>query len=765
VSLFSVAMTKDFTKNLGVLRKGGRVDAHKKVCAALTEANLYGRITLERTHHGEDRLPDCEKYDLGGGYRLVVQMVDTDKGHRAFLFVGSHDDAEYWIERHRNYRWVRRESDNTLDFVQITPSDRSEPPLLAVDLSAPSHLSDAPLLADLDDRLLQEICADPSFREYVRAVTRSDWERDGNGVLRHIESRGNLQLACLFCDLFTHAYDNRPDLLRLRAERECGAASVAPNVDVAEAMLSPANSERYLTWDDSDEVPAIENWQEWMLFLHPTQRDVATRDYDGPARLRGVSGSGKTCVMIHRARHLAKKYAAPVAVLTLTGSTCKLLDRMLRDLCGAEIARIETHTLSAFVKDVLDRHHPRGNRWYRFPSAQESDQIRREVLNAVFQSPEVLSSTINFMPDKEEFIWDVLQYVRTRLPAESYNEFLDGKAFLRHGALTHQVRKVVVEGCASLDKALEARHCLDNEGLVQEAFKLVAHAAATGTALPGRYRAILVDEVQDCTQMELRLLARLWTPDGEQIASASDGLFLVGDGAQTVYKKGFSLRQLGIDVTGRSEVLKKNYRNSREILEAAYSLVADYEYADVDEDSVRRPQSPDVASRRGDRPQIVLCKSRQDEAEEVAARVQQLLGEGVMAGQICVIGVSPDHRKHCSRMLAERGVRWVELRADADYDSEHVKVSTIESAKGHDFVAVFVVGVNRGLLPARGAEGVPSEEAREASRLYVAMTRATHYLTLTCSSGQHERPSEFLARIERFADQFRRTADGVVPVS
>ena len=103
-----VVYTKEFNKCLRDLLKIGKKgkDAVLRAPAAETEAGSKGRILSSRTHHGENRIPDAEKYNLGDGYRLVVQLVDGKKGIRAFLFAGDHDDAERWLQNHRDYRWV-----------------------------------------------------------------------------------------------------------------------------------------------------------------------------------------------------------------------------------------------------------------------------------------------------------------------------------------------------------------------------------------------------------------------------------------------------------------------------------------------------------------------------------------------------------------------------------------------------------------------------------------------------------------------------------
>ncbi|MCY1242564.1 ATP-dependent DNA helicase Rep [compost metagenome] len=96
-------------------------------------------------------------------------------------------------------------------------------------------------------------------------------------------------------------------------------------------------------------------------------------------------------------------------------------------------------------------------------------------------------------------------------------------------------------------------------------------------------------------------------------------------------------------------------------------------------------------------------------------------------------------------------MRTAELRNDVDYESDKVKISTIESAKGHEFSAVYIMGLVEGLLPANGIEA--SELPREASRLYVAMTRAREKLVMTYSLRNGQAASRFLTAIQRDCDE------------
>src|SRR3954468_16062658 len=61
-------------------------------------------------------------------------------------------------------------------------------------------------------------------------------------------------------------------------------------------------------------------------------------------------------------------------------------------------------------------------------------------------------------------------------------------------------------------------------------------------------------------------------------------LTLVGDGQQAIYPGGFSLLRMGLDVRGRSTVLRTNWRNTYAIWMAAQAFIAGEEVDDLDED-------------------------------------------------------------------------------------------------------------------------------------------------------------------------------------
>jgi superfamily I DNA/RNA helicase len=521
-------------------------------------------------------------------------------------------------------------------------------------------------------------------------------------------------------------------------------------------MLESQNSESFVTFDDPDD---LENFFEkhsladWMLFLHPEQKKIAERDFRGPARLRGVSGSGKTSVLVHRARYLAKKYRQPIFLVTLTESMRKLLDHLADSLCGVERKLLNTTTMSALARFVAEEV-ARSPMPYSIISDDREKLLVSEIVDRVRRHPDVSRTPLHSMShdDLWDFLNDEIAYVRSRLRSPDFDRYLDTQTFQRRGrglALNETSRRVVLEGIRFHDEQLATEGLLDHEGRVVEALNALDNPRQDFN----KARCILCDEVQDLSQLELALIGRLPTPAGEPIAVVENGLFLAGDGAQTIYKRGFSLRTLGIDVSNRSFTLKKNYRNTHEILKAAFGLVARYEFADVDEEDIVKPSAPEFAKRHGSRPTIVRCSSLVDEADTVATAVQTLLANGRTPGQICVVGPSVKTREEVQSALDRLKIAYTPLREDADYESERVKVSTIESAKGHEFGDVFIMGLVEGVLPKSGL--AESEIPREAARLYVAMTRARENLTISYSPWGSFAASRFLLAIQDDCDEKR----------
>ena len=153
--------------------------------------------------------------------------------------------------------------------------------------------------------------------------------------------------------------------------------------------------------------------------------------------------------------------------------------------------------------------------------------------------------------------------------------------------------------------------------------------------LDQRWDAVFVDEAHTFAPSWFRCcVAALKSPeDGD--------LMIVSDGSQSLYQRQkFSWKSVGIKAQGRTRKLNQNYRNTQEILSAAWNVVQSLstQDEDIDEDDVAFPiVEPRAALRTGQRPLLHLAANRQGEVESAIAQIQKLLTKGYEPKDIGII--------------------------------------------------------------------------------------------------------------------------------
>ncbi len=252
-----------------------------------------------------------------------------------------------------------------------------------------------------------------------------------------------------------------------------------------------------------------------------------------------------------------------------------------------------------------------------------------------------------------------------------------------------------------------------------------------------RYDAILIDEAHDFPSEWLKLAVSRLNPE-------TDSLFIVYDGAQNIYRRGFSFSKVGIKVRGRTRLLRTNYRNTRQIAEFATEFLGrgvrytEEELLRDDEGQLLEIVRPATSARTGSHPLLVQCERFREECAEAAARAKLWIERDHLPPQEILIvyvkkGATAGDERYVKALLGaldETGIAyewiardWRTKRAFRS-DSPTVKVSTIHSAKGLDFDTVVMVGVS--LLPS-------SETAADLERklVYIGLTRARRQLVVT----------------------------------
>ena len=101
-----------------------------------------------------------------------------------------------------------------------------------------------------------------------------------------------------------------------------------PAPDGADPFDHPDALRRFRVMRNIEELrEALEYpWEKWTIFLHPAQVGLVERKYNGPARVSGSAGTGKTVVALHRAAYLAKSNPeARILLTTFSGALANLL--------------------------------------------------------------------------------------------------------------------------------------------------------------------------------------------------------------------------------------------------------------------------------------------------------------------------------------------------------------------------------------------------------------------------------------------------------
>jgi len=107
------------------------------------------------TRYGEARIPNCIKFDLVRGYRLIAVM---GKQAISFLFVGSHDECDHWVRNNAGFEVPA--NNRTAGVLQVRgKTDEEKPPCPMQEQEAGVEADDydSALLRDLTDRDLREI--------------------------------------------------------------------------------------------------------------------------------------------------------------------------------------------------------------------------------------------------------------------------------------------------------------------------------------------------------------------------------------------------------------------------------------------------------------------------------------------------------------------------------------------------------------------------------------------------------------------------------
>ena len=489
---------------------------------------------------------------------------------------------------------------------------------------------------------------------------------------------------------------------------------VKPVAAIADPFEHPDAQRRFRLMTNVEELERALDypWEKWAVFLHPAQRQIVEKDYAGPFRVAGAAGTGKTIVAIHRAVFLARTNLDARILLTTFSDT-------LADVLRTKLRRLiynEPRLAERLEVDAIDSV---GERLFRAqigtPKIVTREMVRDLLTTAAGESETPHKFSPRFLLSEWENVVDAWQL-------DQWEGYRDLKRLGRKTRLPVEQRSTLW----AIFERVKAE--LRDRGLLTRADTFSSLAETLKDRRNPPYDFVIVDEAQDISVAQLRFLAALG-------AHRPNSLFFAGDLGQRIFQTPFSWKALGVDVRGRSQTLKLNYRTSHQIRSQADRLLGP-EVADVDGNVEDRRGT--VSAFNGEPPVIHLFETEQEEGAAVAAWLRERRDQGVGIRDMAIFVRSRKELDRARRAVRDAGFSFQVLDERVEKSSDCVSISTMHLAKGLEFRGVAVMACDDEVIPLQERMETVGDDAdleevynTERHLLYVACTRARDFLMIS----------------------------------
>ena len=615
---------------------------------------------------------------VGGDYRAII--IAPERGDTYLLVhVDHHDEAYRWC---MNKQFEAHGALGTLQIFDVEEANQAIAPAESqhAEIQRPHYPLD-----ELNDEELFSAGVPEALIPAVRAV-RTDSAFDQ--LAEYLPQEASQVLYGIVMGLsLDQSLEEMLGQADATAVKPAGPGDFSHLAEAANQDLVLVQGEEHLREILSEDI------EQWRIFLHPYQRKLVQWNVNGPMKINGAAGTGKTVALMHRAVWLAKQLSDKerILVTTYTTNLSVTIKDLLEKMSPQVHEKIEVTNLHQLARTITYRCGWRGK------VAEENDLslIWDQVL------PKYPHEDLKF---DREFVISEFDEIIDRMGIDSQDAYL---TTVRSGRarLGRKQRKQLWKVFSEVQRELAKRNLLTFEGVVHQ-----ARLAVEQRQFP-RYRHVLVDELQDFGLDALRLIRALSPIDDD----VQNSLCVVGDGHQRLYNRiPIPLSRAGIDVRGRSRRLKINYCTSEQIRRWAHALLKGVEVDDLDGGVA--DTTGDRSVFRGPEPQIVRCDSTSDAAKAVVSWAKGLIEARLGTHEICV---TPTNTKVINA-LESSGIPTLELKPrqkDPGQEEQGVRYGTKKRIKGLEFKAVALLN-----------DEAENEDTGERFENYVAVTRAREHL-------------------------------------
>ncbi|MDW2775427.1 UvrD-helicase domain-containing protein [Pseudomonas sp. BEA3.1] len=684
-----IAMSDDFLKSFAAVPRAQQL-AVLNFVAKFRQNPMAPGINYERIHDAADA--NMRSVRINDSMRGIVLKPDVGNVY-CLLWVDQHDAAYQWASRHR---------------VGIHPDVGSIQVYAVHDVSdaqpaqSEQSLERAGLFHALKDREIRRLGVPDDRLAAVRLVCTEE-------QLEALQSElPDEAFEALYLFAAGDSYE------KIISERR--APDEVDQSDFATALERDGSRRHFVVLTDDSDLEALlaAPLERWRVFLHPSQRKLVEREWNGPVKVTGGAGTGKTVVAMHRAARLARQYAAlpgkPVLFTTFTKTLAEDIRQHLKLLCTPqELEKIQVVNLDQWALGLLRRFGYSHELLYK-----EADR-RRFWQAAMSAMPAGADLSLPFMR---------AEFERVVLPqgCETADQYMRASRIGRGGQLSRVQRKSIWPVFAEYRAQLQAANLREPEEAFREACQLLERQKPVLGI-----RSMVIDEGQDISAAAFALIRAA-------VPLADNDLFIVGDAHQRIYRHKVVLSRVGIEVRGRSRSLRINYRTTDEIRQWACAQLEGCSVDDLDgnADSLRGYRS----LTHGDAPDLIRSSSLQEDGEHIQLLLNQLQADSIELRQICITARTNDDLDALGEGLRRVGTPTLRLdnsTAD-DASAEGVRLATMHRIKGLEF-GVIIVAAYKGAVAyaeqfSRDEDAGVAEDTELSERclLHVAATRAKRNL-------------------------------------
>ena len=385
--------------------------------------------------------------------------------------------------------------------------------------------------------------------------------------------------------------------------------------------------------------------------LNPAQTD-AVHAAPGPLLVLAGAGTGKTRVVIARIAHLVWRGAKPSRILAVTftnKAAREMLARAAKGLKKGSVEKPEISTIHSLCVRILRRHASRLGYPDRFAIVDRGEQ--EQAARAVLKELKVPDTTLR----PGDLLDRVSRWKSRAVRADAAMDSIPADA--------DDSWTLAAAGYRRYQNALKTAGAVDFDDLLLLVDELFTRHEDVRRAEAGRFDHLLIDEYQDTSGIQERILSAL--------ARDHKSLCVVGDDDQSIYGwRGAEISHI-LDFAQRwpgAKVvrLEENYRSTPEIIRAANLL--------IERNSRRHGKKLIATGAPGVSPAIIQAQDEVDESRRVVGDIESLLRERQVDPAEAVILVrTGEQTRTFEQELRRRNIPYELVGSRSFFDRREVK--------------------------------------------------------------------------------------------